>query len=223
MRFPAVSQLPDLQEHYMKLTTQARPSFMAGNLAFHPYMHPITPKTRRSWPVALRTGSISPSVSVMMDNLMVAAGGPAGWDTLPVEKKKVLGDEALRRLRINVGEIAFGQLSDAEKNGVDFFVWGIRAWWGQNAIEGPVLLMNKDNTAAAAATSDNSKVKDRAVNVSAGGAQKVLDLAGAIWLQSPVAGYQQHPLPQPWGCRLRIPCPRAIVRCIPRTNPFEEG
>ena len=144
----------------------------------------------------LPPNELFPHLTVMMDNLMVAAGGPAGWDMLPVEKKKVLGDEALRHLRIDVGEIAFGQLSDAEKNAVDFFVWAgccmhkelnamkggnarIRAWWGENAIEGPVLLMNKDNAAAAA--SDNSKVKDRAINVSAGGAQKVLDLAGAVF------------------------------------------
>ena len=52
----------------------------------------------------------------------------------------------------------------------------MHAWWGKNGIEGPVLLMNKDN---AAATSDKSK--DRAVSVSTGGGHKVLDLAGAVF------------------------------------------
>ena len=42
--------------------------------------------------------------------------------------------------------------------------------------------MNKDNAATAtAATSENSKAKEHAISVSAGSAQKVLDLACAVF------------------------------------------
>lgn len=148
----------------------------------------------------LPPNDLLPHLAVMLDNLMLAAGGSAGWDALPIERKKVLGDEALRQLRINIGELAFVQLLDVERSAIDFFVWAgccmhkelnamkggnarMQAWWGSNGIEGPVLLMNKDNAAAAAdaTASDNSKAKERIVNISARGAQKVLDLAGAVF------------------------------------------
>ena len=137
-----------------------------------------------------------PHLGLMMDSLLEVAGGPEGWDALPAERKKVLGDAAVWQLWINFGKLAFAQLSDKEKSAVDFFVWAgccmhkelnamkggnvrIQAWWGDNTIVGPVLLMNKDN--ATAATSENSKAKECAINVSAGGAQKVLDLASAVF------------------------------------------
>ena len=112
----------------------------------------------------LPPNDLLPHLAVMLDNLMLAAGGSAGWDALPIERKKVLGDEALRQLRINIGELAFVQLLDVERSAIDFFVWAgccmhkelnamkggnarMQAWWGSNGIEGPVLLMNKDNAA----------------------------------------------------------------------------
>ena len=137
-----------------------------------------------------------PHLGTMTDKLMASAGGPAAWDVLPPEERQVLANAAIRELRIAVGELVFSQLSEAEKGAVDFFVWAgccmhkelnavkggntrMRAWWEENKVTGPVLLMNKDNSAAAAGGA--SSAKERAISVSIGGAQKVLDLAGAVF------------------------------------------
>ncbi|KAJ8586433.1 hypothetical protein M405DRAFT_908639, partial [Rhizopogon salebrosus TDB-379] len=131
-----------------------------------------------------------------MENAMEAAGGPQGWDMLSPDKRQVHCIEANRQLRITIGEEQFASLSSAEKETVDFFVWAgccmhkelnaakggntrMRAWWEQNGVDGPVLLMNKDNTAAASGGS--SVAKERAVHVSTGGGQKTLDLAGSVF------------------------------------------
>lgn len=135
-------------------------------------------------------------LSVMMDDLIVTTGGPQVWDTLSMGERQIRADEAIHQLRIKVGEETFAALSDTEKESIDFFIWAgccmhkelnaakggntkMRSWWGQKGIEGPVLLMNKDNTANAALGS--SKGKERAVTMSTGGAQKVLDLAGSVF------------------------------------------
>jgi hypothetical protein len=55
----------------------------------------------------------------------------------------------------------------------------MQAWWGETGVEGPVLLMNKDN--AAAASGGSSSAKQHVIQVSTGGAQKVLELAGAVF------------------------------------------
>ncbi|KAG1751721.1 hypothetical protein EDB19DRAFT_1893106 [Suillus lakei] len=92
--------------------------------------------------------------------------------------------KAICQLHMTFGEKEFASLSSAEKEAVDFFVWAgccmhkelnaakggntrMRAWWEQNGVDGPVLLMNKDNVAVASAGS--SVAKDRAVQVSTGG------------------------------------------------------
>ncbi|KAG1846434.1 hypothetical protein F4604DRAFT_1884162 [Suillus subluteus] len=104
--------------------------------------------------------------------------------------------EVVCQLRMTLGEEQFTSLSSAEKEAVDFFVWAgccmhkelnaakggntrMRAWWEQNSVDGPVLLMNKDNVAVASGGS--SAAKDQAVQVSTGGGQKTLDLAGSVF------------------------------------------
>jgi hypothetical protein len=52
------------------------------------------------------------------------------------------------------------------------------SFWKSNGLQGPVVLMNKDNAAAAAV--GNSAVKKRAEEVSTAGAVKLLSLLGAL-------------------------------------------
>lgn len=136
----------------------------------------------------------------LSQGLLDAAGGSEGWDSLTADEKRIRSEEALHQLRIRIGEEQFTSLSDSEKKTVDFFIWAgctmhkelnatkggnsrIRSWWAKKDIEGPVLLMNKDNAAVTAMPSsgESSKAKERAVQVSTGGGQKVLDLAGAVF------------------------------------------
>ena len=53
------------------------------------------------------------------------------------------------------------------------------AWWSKVGLTGPIKLMNQDNSAAAA--SDSSTVRNRALNVSGAGGVKLTSLAGAIF------------------------------------------
>ncbi|KIK35064.1 hypothetical protein CY34DRAFT_26709 [Suillus luteus UH-Slu-Lm8-n1] len=135
-------------------------------------------------------------LSEMMENVIETAGGYQQWDLLSLDERQLHSSKAIRQLRMTFGEKEFASLSSAEKEAVDFFVWAgccmhkelnaakggntrMRAWWEQNGVDGPVLLMNKDNAAAASAGS--SVAKDRAVQVSTGGGQKTLDLAGSVF------------------------------------------
>jgi hypothetical protein len=111
----------------------------------------------------------------MMENTMEAASGPEGWDMLSPKKWEVHCSDALCRLCITIREEQFVSLSSEEKEAADFFVrWAgccmhkelntakgrnakMRAWWEQNGIDGPVLLMNKDNAAATLGGSSAAK------------------------------------------------------------------
>jgi len=53
------------------------------------------------------------------------------------------------------------------------------AWWAEAGLEGPVKLMNRDNTAAAAEGS--LAAQKRAIDVSGAGGVKATSLAGAIF------------------------------------------
>lgn len=87
-------------------------------------------------------------------------------------------------------------LTTAEQESVDFFIWAgccihkdlnavkggntwLQAWWALNEIDGPALLMNHDN--AAAALGGPSTVQAHVVHVSQGGAAKALALAGSVF------------------------------------------
>ncbi|KAG1722699.1 hypothetical protein EDB19DRAFT_1834886 [Suillus lakei] len=135
-------------------------------------------------------------LSEMMENVIETVGGYQRWDLLSPDKRQLHSSKAIRQLCMTFGEKEFASLSSAEKEAMDFFVWAgccmhkelnaakggntrMRAWWEQNGVDGPVLLMNKDNAAAASAGS--SVAKDQAVQVSTGGGQKTLDLAGSVF------------------------------------------
>ncbi|KAG2133325.1 hypothetical protein DEU56DRAFT_739092 [Suillus clintonianus] len=132
----------------------------------------------------------------MTESLVNEAGGIDGWDRLGVDEQQRCYSNAHHNLLAQLGQEQFDSLPQSEKDDIDFFVWAgccmhkelnaakggnsrMRAWWIDNSVEGPVLLMNKDNVAASSAGS--STAKQRAIQVSTGGAQKVLELAGAVF------------------------------------------
>ncbi|KAG2742424.1 hypothetical protein P692DRAFT_201809737, partial [Suillus brevipes Sb2] len=132
----------------------------------------------------------------MTESLVNEAGGIDGWDRLGVDEQQRCYSNAHHNLLAQIGQEQFDSLPQSKKDDIDFFVWAgccmhkelnaakggnsrMRAWWIDNSVEGPVLLMNKDNVAASSAGS--STAKQHAIQVSTGGAQKVLELAGAVF------------------------------------------
>ncbi|KAG1864739.1 hypothetical protein DFJ58DRAFT_724711 [Suillus subalutaceus] len=112
------------------------------------------------------------------------------------QKKLVHLFREWKELHIKIGQEQFSALTLPEKESVDFFVWAgycmhkdlnavkggntcMQAWWGRNGVDGLVLLMNRDN--AAAASGGPSTAQARAVHVSQGGAAKALALAGSVF------------------------------------------
>jgi hypothetical protein len=123
------------------------------------------------------------------------AGGPDAWDSLSKEDQEARHQESYRELCREVGSKQFESLSSEEKRSVDLFLWAgccmhkelnsvkggnvrMIAWWGDNHIQGPIKLMNRDNAAAASA---GGTAATRAVEVSQGGAVKLTSLAGALF------------------------------------------
>ncbi|KAG1769493.1 hypothetical protein EV702DRAFT_1202900 [Suillus placidus] len=142
----------------------------------------------------------------MTESLINEVGGIDGWDRLGIDEQQSCYSNAHHNLLVQIGQEQFGSLPQSEKDVIDFFVWAgccmhkelntakggnsrMHAWWIDNSVEGPVLLMNKDNVAASSAGS--STPKQRAIQVSIGGAQKVLELAGAVfWHKDDKKGQQ---------------------------------
>ncbi|KAF9218272.1 hypothetical protein BS17DRAFT_672809, partial [Gyrodon lividus] len=100
-------------------------------------------------------------------------------------------------LHIWLGQEHFAGLLAQEKLTVNFFVWAgccmhkelnvvkggnvcMQAWWGDNNIEGPILLMNCDNAAATLGDPDSASASCT-IKVSQCGAVKALSLAGAVF------------------------------------------
>ncbi|KAH7922726.1 hypothetical protein BV22DRAFT_1016713 [Leucogyrophana mollusca] len=130
------------------------------------------------------------------NTVIETAGGLEKWDTLSADEREFRLQEARRELHVKIGQEHFASLSEDEKNVVDFFVWAgccmhkelnafkggasrMSAWWRENGIEGPVILMNRDN--AAAASGGSSEAKSHAVQVSQRGAIKAFNLAGSVF------------------------------------------
>ncbi|KAG2145926.1 hypothetical protein DEU56DRAFT_870202 [Suillus clintonianus] len=146
---------------------------------------------------SLPLDDITRIIDHMMECIIAAAGGVNGWDALSLDEQHRRTKAAHQQLHVHVGEQHFASLTDAEKEAVDFFVWAgccmhkelnavkggnarMTAWWVKNGIEGPILLMNKDN-AATAASGGNTAAVSRAVQVSGHGAVKALDLTGGVF------------------------------------------
>ncbi|KAG2097956.1 uncharacterized protein F5147DRAFT_747409 [Suillus discolor] len=147
--------------------------------------------------VSLPTDDITCIIDRMMECIIAAAGGVNGWDALSLDEQHRHTKAAHQQLHVHVGEQHFAALTDAEKEAVDFFVWAgccmhkelnavkggnarMTAWWVKNGIEGPILLMNKDN-AATAASGGNTAAVSHAVQVSGRGAVKALNLTGGVF------------------------------------------
>ncbi|KAF8587696.1 hypothetical protein K439DRAFT_1614130 [Ramaria rubella] len=113
--------------------------------------------------------------------IQAAAGGPAGWDALPEAEKGTRNAQMYKGICEELGNAAFEQLTDTEKQAIDWFVWcrccmhkelntvkggnsRMMKWWEDHGVPGPIKLMNQDNAAAAH-----------------GGAIKATSLAGAVF------------------------------------------
>ncbi|RDX46785.1 hypothetical protein OH76DRAFT_1442708 [Lentinus brumalis] len=122
-------------------------------------------------------------------------GGPDAWAELLPEQLDVETTRIREAVVMRLGEDDYAQLSEEERELVDLFVHAgccmhkelnsvkggnarMVAFWAAAGHEGPVLLMNKDNEAAAAAGA--SAAKTRAVETSRGGGVKLAELAGAL-------------------------------------------
>jgi len=126
------------------------------------------------------------------------AGGLSAWEALSVGERHTRSQVALQTLHHQIGEQRFASLSDAEKGATDFFVWAgccmhkelnavkggnaaMTAWWQDNNIDGPIILMNRDNTAAVSIAPSGAVAAQRALAVSGRGAVKALDLSGLVF------------------------------------------
>lgn len=124
------------------------------------------------------------------------AGGIEAWEKLSEEEMDSRDVETYKHVCRRLADEEFAQMSDEEYQDVTFFVWAgccmhkelnsvkggntkLMASWAEAGIPGPVLLMNRDNAAAAAG--EASTAKTRAVNLAQGGAVKASSLAGAIF------------------------------------------
>ncbi|KAJ3818289.1 hypothetical protein F5880DRAFT_1491626 [Lentinula raphanica] len=125
------------------------------------------------------------------------AGGIPAWERLSETEQKSLHQEMYLQAVTEIGEADFEKLSPEEKGSVDLFLWAgccmhkdmnafkgavtaMEAWWGENGVDPPVLLPNRDNDAAASLAPGTAAAK-RATEKSKGGGVKVSTLAGAVF------------------------------------------
>ncbi|KAI0746796.1 hypothetical protein C8Q80DRAFT_1220070 [Daedaleopsis nitida] len=124
------------------------------------------------------------------------AGGSDAWRLLSVEARDAREAEIKKQVVKKLGEQVYEALPSDERAVVDLFIHGgctvhkelnaikggmtrLTQFWTSAGLTPPVLLMNRDNAAAASAGSSNALA--RAVEVSCGGAIKLTDLAGALF------------------------------------------
>ncbi|PCH40969.1 hypothetical protein WOLCODRAFT_16798 [Wolfiporia cocos MD-104 SS10] len=122
------------------------------------------------------------------------AGGIAVWDRLPECEQDRRHWETLAAVITRLGEASYDALTDEEKRRARLFVWGgccmhkdlnavkggnagLRDFWKVSGLTGPILLMNRDNDAAA--STGGPAAKARAEVESDGGGIKTTKLAGA--------------------------------------------
>ncbi|KAI0040499.1 hypothetical protein FA95DRAFT_1585006 [Auriscalpium vulgare] len=140
-----------------------------------------------------------------IDAKITSLGGPAAWDALSAAEREAVHNDVHRDMRRTIGEAAFNALPADEKRRIDLIVWAgcamhkelnsvkggntaMKAYWTTVEDEGPVLLMNRDNAAVAAAASSDaagqSDAERRAHAVSEGGGVKLTSLAGLVFNQN---------------------------------------
>ncbi|KAG1853184.1 hypothetical protein DFJ58DRAFT_728297 [Suillus subalutaceus] len=130
------------------------------------------------------------------EGVITTAGGMEAWEALTAGEQHLRSSEALRQLKLTIGQEKFDGLTESAKESIDFFIWAgccmhkdlnavkggntrMQSWWAHHSIDGPILLMNRDN--AAAALGGSSIAQARALHVSQRGAAKALALAGAVF------------------------------------------
>lgn len=124
------------------------------------------------------------------------AGGSDAWNQLTVDDRDAREAQIKREVVKKVGEKVYESLPSDERAVIDLFIHGgctmhkelnavkggmtrLARFWASAGLTPPVLLMNRDNAAAASAGSSSARA--RAVEVSCGGAIKLTDLAGALF------------------------------------------
>ncbi|KAF9224610.1 hypothetical protein BS17DRAFT_766594 [Gyrodon lividus] len=133
----------------------------------------------------LPPSNVTHAINQIIDIAVKLAGGPECWDKLSPAEQYACTDAALHQFYF-----------DIKKESIDFFVWAgccmhkelntvkggdkqITSWWQENCINGPILLMNRDNTSAA--TAGSSEAWSCALQISGRGAVKALNLTGAVF------------------------------------------
>ncbi|KAH9885777.1 hypothetical protein C8Q73DRAFT_814396 [Cubamyces lactineus] len=124
------------------------------------------------------------------------AGGAEVWSALTTEQLDKANVAIRRSVITRLGEDAYAALPESEKQLADLFVHAgccmhkelnsvkggnsrMASSWSKSGFQPPVLLMNRDNNAAA--TAGASAAAKRAAEKSVGGAVKLADLAGALF------------------------------------------
>jgi hypothetical protein len=96
----------------------------------------------------------------------VDAGGEEAWNLLSAEEQDQRNAEVAQQMVQTFGQEAYDKLTDKQKMEADFFIWAgccmhkdlnahkggnmqLMFYWPKNNLVGPIVLMNKDNAAAA--------------------------------------------------------------------------
>ena len=112
--------------------------------------------------------NMMPFLQAANEEKIVEAGGPTAWDALSLKEQEMQNAESHCKVYVLLSEGAFQQLSSEEKKEINFLVWAgccmrkemnsvkggntvMMAYWSEEGLTGPIKLMNKDNTAVAAA------------------------------------------------------------------------
>ena len=111
------------------------------------------------------------------------SGGLKVWHGLSADEQHELEEKVYCDICIELGNQPFNALTEDEKEVIDFFVWAgcgmhkemnlvkggtvsMAQYWSEKGLQGPIKLMNKDNTAAAQL--GTSAAKERTEEVSQG-------------------------------------------------------
>ncbi|EJF56359.1 hypothetical protein DICSQDRAFT_71664 [Dichomitus squalens LYAD-421 SS1] len=124
------------------------------------------------------------------------AGGADAWSQLSSEEIKTENLMIQQSVANRLGEEAYNALPDTERLVANMFIHGgccmhkelnafkggntrMMAYWATSSFAGPILLMNRDNDAAAAAGA--STARKRALDISRGGGVKLAELGGSAF------------------------------------------
>jgi hypothetical protein len=133
--------------------------------------------------------------------MVTAAGGQNKWNTLPESERLKAEKSSMSNVILQLGREAYSHLTEDERKKAETFIWvgcamhkdlncvkggnaNMAKWWEENNITGPILLANKDNAAVLELddeTEEHNEARQRAQDVSSGGAVKLAGLAGMLF------------------------------------------